>query len=79
MTLAEIDLGTPARITGFKSVSEEERLRLCALGVREKAVITKLLRTPLRDPIECLVGPQLLTIDAWLVKRIEVEAPGLGG
>jgi Fe2+ transport system protein FeoA len=73
MTLADVPLRSAARILGFTSLSDTERCRLGALGVREGASITKLMRTPLRDPIECLVGPQLLALEAWLLERIEVE------
>lgn len=73
MTLAEIPLDCPSRIRGFRSLTDSERLRLGALGLREGASIVKLMRTPLRDPVECLVGPQLLALDAWLLERIEVE------
>jgi Fe2+ transport system protein FeoA len=74
MTLAEAALDAPARITGFRSLSESEKCRLGALGLREGVRVTKLLRTPLRDPIELLVGPQLLAVEAWLLERIDVEA-----
>lgn len=73
MTLAELPLESPALIRGFTSLTDAERCRLGALGLREGAPVTKLLRTPLRDPIECLVGPQLLALESWLLERIEVE------
>lgn len=73
MTLAQVSLATPVRVLGFDALSETEKMRLSSLGLREGAPITKLLRTPLRDPIECLVGPQLVTIDSWLLDRILVE------
>ena len=31
--------------------------------------------TPLKDPVECLVGPQLLALDSWLLGRIRVSTP----
>ena len=74
MTLDEVPLGSSARIRGFRSLSDSERVRLGAMGLREGAAVTKVLRTPLRDPIEVLVGPQLLALEAWLLERIEVEA-----
>jgi Fe2+ transport system protein FeoA len=73
MTLADVPLHSTAKIRGFKSLSESERVRLGALGLREGAAVTKLLKTPLRDPIEVLVGPQLLALESWLLERIEVE------
>ena len=73
MTLADVPLESKSRIRGFRALSDSELSRLGALGVREGAFIVKLLRMPLRDPIECLVGPQLLAQEAWLLERIEVE------
>jgi Fe2+ transport system protein FeoA len=73
MTLADMPLQAPGRIRGFHALTESELCRLGALGIREGAFITKLLRTPLRDPIECLVGPQLLALESWLLERIEVD------
>lgn len=73
MTLAEIPLDSPARIKGFSALSESEVCRLGALGIREGASVTKIVRTPLRDPIELLVGPQLLAVESWLLERILVE------
>lgn len=73
MTLAQAEMKKPSRILGFEKLSEVEELRLSALGLGPGSIITKVLRTPLRDPIECLVGPQLLTLDAWLLERILVE------
>jgi Fe2+ transport system protein FeoA len=75
MTLADVALDVPSRIRGFRGLSESEQTRLGAFGLRIGMPIVKLLRTPLRDPIECLVGPQLLTLEAWLLERIEVEIP----
>ena len=74
MTLDEVALDVPVRITGFVSMDSVERGRLSGLGVRTGAVITKLIPTPLRDPVECLVGPQLLALERRLLTRIEVEA-----
>lgn len=73
MTLAETAMETPARVVGFSSLAEDERLRLSSLGLREDAVVTKLLKTPLRDPVECLVGPQLLALEERLLPLILVE------
>ena len=73
MTLAQAAMKSPSRILGFERIDALEEARLRALGVTPGGVITKLLRTPLRDPVECLVGPQLLTMDAWLLERILVE------
>ena len=74
MTLDEVALDVPVRITGFISMDASERGRLSGLGVRAGAVITKLLPTPLQDPVECLVGPQLLALERRLLARIQVAA-----
>ncbi len=74
MTLATLALGSRARVTGLASLGESQRLRLASLGLREGVEIVKILRTPLRDPVECLVGPQLLAIEESLLGRIQVEA-----
>lgn len=74
MTLALLPLGSRARVTGLSSLGESQRLRLSSLGLREGVEIVKILRTPLRDPVECLVGPQLLAIEECLLGRIQVEA-----
>lgn len=74
MTLDEVELDAPFRITGFVSMDASERGRLSGLGIRPGAVITKLIPTPLQDPVECLVGPQLLALERRLLARIEVEA-----
>ena len=75
MTLDKAAMEQPYKIVGFDALDEAHKMRLSALGVREEAVITKLLHTPLMDPVECLVGPQLLALDAWLLSRIRVSAP----
>ncbi|MFI5350066.1 MAG: FeoA family protein [Elusimicrobiota bacterium] len=73
MTLDDIGLDVPVRITGFVSMDASERGRLSGLGVRAGATITKLIPTPLQDPVECLVGPQLLALERRLLERILVE------
>ena len=74
MTLDEVALDVPVRITGFDSMDASELGRLSGLGLRAGALITKLLPTPLQDPVECLVGPQLLALERRLLQRILVEA-----
>jgi len=74
MTLDEAALDVPLKIVDFHgSVGEAERARLSGLGVRPGVPVVKLLRTPLRDPVECLVGSQLLALDRRLLARIRVE------
>lgn len=75
MTLDKAAMDKPYRIVGFDALDEDHKLRLSAVGVREEALIMKVLHTPLKDPVECLVGPQLLALDAWLLGRIRVAAP----
>lgn len=74
MTLDDVGLSVPVRIVGFTSVGEAEQARLSGLGLRAGAVVTKLMPTPLQDPVECLVGPQLLALERRLLSRIKVEA-----
>jgi Fe2+ transport system protein FeoA len=74
MTLDEAALGVPVRILGFTAMDGPEKGRLSALGLRAGAQVTKLMPTPLRDPVECLVGPQLLALERSLLERILVEA-----
>lgn len=73
MTLAKLAMQTPSRIVGFTRLSEIDELRFSALGLRSGSTVTKLLKTPLQDPVECLVDSQLLALDAWLLNHILVE------
>jgi Fe2+ transport system protein FeoA len=73
MTLDEVALEVPVLILGFSHMEESERARLSGLGIRAGIVVTKLMPTPLQDPVECLVGPQLLALERHLLKRIRVE------
>lgn len=74
MTLDEVALQVPVRIVGFTSLDESARARLSGLGLRAGATVTKLMPTPLQDPIECLVGLQLLALERRLLTMIRVEA-----
>ena len=74
MTLDQVALEVPVRIVELSATDETERARLASLGIRPGAVVTKLIPTPLRDPVSCLVGPQLLALERRLLKRIRVEA-----
>ncbi len=73
MTLDEAALEKPVLIVGFSHMEDCERARLSGLGLRVGTLVTKLIFTPLRDPVECLVGPQLLALERGLLKRIRVE------
>ena len=64
----------PVRIVELLAMDATEKGRLSGLGLRAGAMITKLMPTPLRDPVECLVGPQLLALECRLLARIRVEA-----
>jgi Fe2+ transport system protein FeoA len=74
MTLDEAALRVPLKITGFTALDDAELARLSGVGLRAGAPIVKLMPTPLQDPVECLVGPQLLALERRLLARIVVEA-----
>jgi Fe2+ transport system protein FeoA len=74
MTLDEVALDVPVRITGFVSLDESQRAQLSGLGLRAGTTVVKLMPTPLQDPVECLVGPQLLALERRLLTLIRVEA-----
>lgn len=74
MTLDSLEMETPAVVVGFRELGPAEQARLAGLGLRRGASVVKILRTPLKDPVECLVGPQLLALDRWLLERVLVEA-----
>lgn len=74
MTLDHAAMGAPHRITGFHGLDDGDRARLAGLGLRAGVSVTKILALPLRDPVECLVGNQLLALEARLLPRVRVEA-----
>jgi Fe2+ transport system protein FeoA len=74
LTLDRVALGVPVRVVGFPGMSDLDETRLAALGLRAGVPLVKILRTPLRDPIECLVGSQLLAVEARLLPKISVES-----
>lgn len=73
MTLNQAELEAPSRVTGFCGMAEADEARLTAHGLCAGVQVTKLMLTPLRDPVECLVGTQLLALDTELMKKILVE------
>ena len=73
MTVAQAELDRPMRIVGFGSLHEDQCSRLSSFGLFQGASVTKLLRTPLLDPVECLVGAQLVVLDAWVLEHIVVD------
>ncbi len=74
MTLDVVPLDVPVRVLGCAGLSASDRDRLDGLGLRPGVSVVKILKTPLRDPVECLVGSQLLAIEVRLLHHIRVEA-----
>lgn len=74
MTLEQVALDVPVRVQALSGMTESDRVRLAGLGLRPGVNVTKVLKTPLRDPVECLVGTQLLAVEARLLRHIRVEA-----
>ena len=74
MTLDALALGVPARVLGYAGLAAFDKDRLAGLGLRPGVSVVKVLKTPLRDPVECLVGSQLLAIETRLLTHIRVEA-----
>ena len=73
MTLDQIALQVPVRVVRLAARDASERARLSGLGLRAGAMIMKVMPTPLRDPVACLVGPQLLALERRLLASIHVE------
>lgn len=74
MTLDAVPLGVPVRVIALTGLPVNDRDSLAGLGMRAGVSVTKIMKTPLRDPIECLVGTQLLALEARLLRHIKVEA-----
>jgi Fe2+ transport system protein FeoA len=74
MTLDRVALDVPVRVLGFEDMRADDAIRLKGLGLRPGVALTKILLAPLRDPVECLVGSQLLAVEQRLLSRIRVEA-----
>jgi Fe2+ transport system protein FeoA len=74
MTLDALPFDVPVRVAGYSSLSVFDKDRLSGLGLRPGVSVVKILKTPLQDPVECLVGSQLLAIEARLLPHIRVEA-----
>ncbi len=73
MTLDAVPLNTPVRVLGDAGLAPFDKDCLAGLGLRPGVRAVKILRTPLQDPVECLVGSQLLAIEARLLSHILVE------
>lgn len=74
MTLDRVALEVQVKIVGFAGVDDGERARLSGMGLRPGVLVTKLIPTPLQDPVECLVGSQLLALERRLLRLVRVEA-----
>ncbi|MDE2489576.1 MAG: ferrous iron transport protein A [Elusimicrobia bacterium] len=74
MRLDEAAFDAPVRVAEILSEDSVELARLSALGLRAGAVVVKLMPTPLRDPVSCLVGSQLLALERRLLRRVRVDA-----
>jgi Fe2+ transport system protein FeoA len=74
MTLEKAALGVSLRVAALPGMGETDKVRLAGLGLRPGVHVTKILATPLRDPVELLVGSQLLAVEARLLPHIRVEA-----
>ncbi len=74
MNLESLAFDVPVRVLGYSALSVFDKDRLSGLGLRPGVTVVKILKTPLQDPVECLVGTQLLAIEARLLPHIRVEA-----
>ncbi len=72
MTLEEAALDQAVCVEEFKGLNEKDLACLLGMGFRLGALVTKVIPTPLRDPVECLVGSQLLAVERRLFKHIFV-------
>lgn len=73
MTLDSAAFGVPVRVAGLEGLDETEAARLSGLGLRLGAGVTKIMPTPLRDPVACLVGSQILAIERRLLALVRVS------
>jgi Fe2+ transport system protein FeoA len=73
MTLSEVDLQIPVRVIGFLQLSETDQIYLSSHGLDVGSTVVKILSTPLRDPVECLVDARLLALEVSLLGKILVE------
>jgi Fe2+ transport system protein FeoA len=74
MTLDAVPFDIPVRVLGCADLAVSDKERLAGLGLRPGVSVVKILKTPLHDPIECLVGSQLLAVEVRLLPQIQVEA-----
>ncbi len=73
MTLEEVALNRAVRIEDMQGLNEKDLACLLGMGIRSGVSVTKVMATPLKDPVECLVGSQLLAVEKRLFKHIRVK------
>lgn len=73
MTLDQAAFQQACRIVSFDG-DDAEIARLTDFGLIDGATVTKIQATPLRDPVSCLVGTQLIALQRRILRRIRVEA-----
>lgn len=73
MTLEEVALNQAVRVEEIRELNEKDLACLLGMGIRAGVSVTKVIATPLRDPVECLVGSQLLAVEKRLFKHIRVK------
>lgn len=73
MTLDDAALDQAVSVEDIRDLSDQDLACLFGMGLRLGSRVTKIISTPLRDPVECLVGPQLLAVEKRLFKHIHVK------
>ncbi len=73
MTLEEVTLNRAVRIEDMQGMDEKDLACLLGMGMRSGVSVTKIVATPFKDPVECLVGSQLLAVEKRLFKHIRVK------
>lgn len=74
MTLDAVPLDVPVRVVSLSGLTAFDRDSLVGHGLRPGVSVVKIMKTPLQDPVECLVGTQLLALEVRLLRHIRVEA-----
>jgi Fe2+ transport system protein FeoA len=73
MTLEEVALNRAVKVEEIQGLGEKDIACLLGMGIRLGVSVTKVIATPLKDPVECLVGSQLLAVEKRLFKHIHVK------
>jgi len=73
VTLEEAGFGVSLRIESVELPDAAEKARLSGVGLRAGAAVVKIMPTPLKDPVSCKVGAQLLALERRLLRRIRVS------